>query len=183
MPKSCTGYCSGFWPIRPPARSFHPETQRQRACFVARTNRHLLRPLPAQWDGFAARRSSLFQPVAKASSCDAPGDEFHVPSSICFSLSSISRFHASVAPSSTVVSRLSIRESVSAERASGGSASASRSNSAGWLSTDRFYRSSACALQLQVTARTNRSAIRPWPAAPSTGSCTMPIGSRCLAIR
>jgi hypothetical protein len=63
-----------------------------------------------------------------------------VPSSICFSRSSISLFQASVAPSSTVASRLSIRESIRAERASRGKARASRSSSAGWLSMNRFYR-------------------------------------------
>ena len=93
--------------------------------------------------GLGAQRSSRSRRRLRASLQEISST---VPSSICFSRNSISRFHASVAPSSTVASRLSIRESISAERASGGRASAPRSSSEGWLSMDRFYRAGTCGL-------------------------------------
>ena len=90
--------------------------------------------------GLDAHRSSRSRRRPRAALQDIRST---LPSSICFSRSSISLFHVSVAPSSTVASRLSIRESISAERASGGKARASRSRSAGWLSMNRYYRAGA----------------------------------------
>jgi hypothetical protein len=140
VPKSCRGYCSGFWPVRS-------------ICTVQLLKKHPGGP-PASSRIPIHSRLGLFQRsrvdsqglVVHGSSCSrrrlrAALQEISstVPSSICFSRSSISLFHASAAPSSTVASRLSIRESISAERASRGKARASRSSSAGWLSMNRFY--------------------------------------------
>jgi hypothetical protein len=98
--------------------------------------------------GWILRDSTLTAPAGREGRLRAALQETSstVPSSICFSRSSISRYHASVAPSSTVASRLSIRESISAQPASGGKARASRSSSAGLLSMNRFYRVGTCGL-------------------------------------
>jgi hypothetical protein len=76
-PKSYRGYCSGFGQSDRLPDQVRPETSWRPVCFVARTNRQLPRLLRTPQGGFAVNRRSLRQPVAKAPSCSAPGDQSH----------------------------------------------------------------------------------------------------------
>ncbi len=143
VPKSCRGYCSGFWPIRSMARSSSSRNipaARLLRCVPINGRLSFFQCSRVDSERLDAHRSSRLRRRFRAALQETNST---APSSICFIRSSISRFQASVEPSSTVASRLSIRESISADRASAGRARASRSSSAGWLSMNRFYRAHA----------------------------------------